>query len=139
MTKEEFEKRTGLKVKAEVFDKVQDIYMACGEGMNKDGFCALWKENNFRALLDAVTGEWKISEGAYNLAMKKIKEMEAERESDNWELAELLLGKAAAHQDSDLRREAVKLIGERNAVLTMLRLNLPLQEEDMEYIKNHLK
>lgn len=121
------------------FEQVHDIYVACGEGMNKDGFCALWKDNNFRALLDAVTGEWKICEGAYNLAVKKIRDMEAEKDADNMELAELLLGKAAAHQDSDLRREAVKLVGERNVVLTMLRLSLPLQEEDMEYIENNLK
>lgn len=135
----EFQKRTGLKLESAEFEKVHDIYVACGEGENKDEFCKLWKENNFRALLDVVSCERKISEGAYKLAMKKIKEMEAEKEAANWELAELLLGKAAAHQDSDLRREAVKLIGERNAVLTMVRLGLPLQREDMEYINNNLK
>ena len=139
MTREEFEKRTGLKMTTAGFAKVHDIYMACGDEIEKDRFCALWKENNFRALLDVVAGEWKISEGAYNLAMKKIKELEAEHEAANWELAELLLGKADAHQDSDLRREAEKLIGERNAVLTMVLLGLPLQEEDMDYINNHLK
>lgn len=139
MTREEFEKRTGLKMTTAGFAKVHDIYMACGDEMDKDRFCALWKDNNFRALLDAVTGEWMISEGAYNLAVKKIRDMEAEKEADNKELAELLLGKAAAHQDSDLRREAVKLVGERNVVLTMLRLGLPLQAEDMEYIENNLK
>lgn len=139
MTQLEFQKRTGLKLESAAFEQVHDIYMACGDGVSKDEFCKLWKANNFRALLDAVTGAWKISEGAYKLAVKKVRDMEAEKEADNKELTELLLGKAAAHQDSDLRLEAVKLIGERNAVLTMLRLGLPLQAEDMEYIENHLK
>lgn len=139
MTQEEFEKRTGLKMTSSGFKKVHDIYMACGDEMDKDEFCALWKSNNFCALLENVAHERNISEGAYNLAMKKIKELEVDKEAKNWELAELLLGKAAAHKDSDLRHEAVKLIGERNAVLTMLCLGLPLQEEDMEYIKDNLK
>lgn len=139
MTREEFEKRTGLKMTPAEFERMHDIYMACGDEMGKDEFCALWKSNDFRALLDKVAQEWQMRAGAYKLTMKKIKEVEAEKAVRDQELAELLLGKAAAHEDSDLRREAVKLIGEKNAVLTVLRLGLPLQDEDKAYIKNNLK
>lgn len=139
MTREEFEKRTGLKMTAAEFERVHDIYMACGDAMGKDAFCALWKANDFRALLGRVASEWQVSEGAYKLTMKTFKDVVAEKAARDQELAALLLGKAASHQDSDLRREAVRLIGERNAVLTVLRLGLPLQEEDKAYIKNNLK
>lgn len=129
----------GRKVKASEFEKIHGIYMACGDDMEKDAFCAKWKAGDLRGLLEKVAYERKMSEGAYYLAMKTVKSLMEEQEAANRELAEFLLGKAAAHQDSDLRNEAVRLIGVRNAILTTLRMGLPLCEEDMDYIGTNLK
>ena len=44
MTQKEFEERTKISTTAGEFEQVHDIYMACGDNMDKDEFCSLWKE-----------------------------------------------------------------------------------------------
>lgn len=46
-------------------------------------------------------------------------------------LAEFLLGKATAYNDTDFYREAVRLIGRKAAVLYKVKSGLPLWEEDV--------
>ena len=55
------------------------------------------------------------------------------------ELAAFLIGKSRACDDSDFRRMAVRLIGEQKVVLQTVEMNLPLWEEDKEFIKSNLK
>lgn len=139
MTQKEFEERTKISTTAGEFEQVHDIYMACGDNMDKDEFCSLWKEKNFRALLDKVTYEKNITEQAYGIAMSKIGRMNDEKSASNIELAEFLLGKACVYQDTDLYNEAVKLIGIKEVIIKKTRLGLPLWEEDLEYITKNLK
>ena len=139
MTQKEFEERTKLSMTADVFEQVHDIYMACGDDMDKDEFCSLWKANNFRALLDKVTYEKGITEQAYNMATDKIARMREQQKSQNSDLADFLLGKACAHQDTDLYKEAVKLVGMKEVVIRKIRMGLPMWEEDLEYINKNLK
>lgn len=139
MTQKEFEDRTNIHITADEFDAVHDIYMSCGDDMDKDEFCALWKGKKFRTLLDRVTYEKTITEQAYDMAMSKIREMNDERVASNVEYADFLLGKAEAYKDTDFRREAVKLIGSKEVVIAKIRLRLPMWEEDIEYISNNLK
>lgn len=139
MTQKEFEDRTNISISADEFDTVYDIYMACGDEMDKDEFCALWKGKKFRLLLDRVTYEKKITEDAYNLAMNKIEKMQEQQTDLNADYADFLLGKAEAYKDTDFRREAVKLIGDKEVVLAKIRLGLPMWDEDIEYITNNLK
>ena len=124
---------------ADVFDQVHDIYMACGDDMDKDEFCSLWKKNNFRALLDKVTYEKGITEKAYDMATNKIAKMQEQQKSQNRDLADFLLGKACAHQDTELYKEAVKLVGMKEVVIRKIRMGLPMWEEDLEYINKNLK
>lgn len=139
MTQKEFEARTGLSISAEDFVRVHDIYMACGDEMEKDEFCILWREENFRELLGRVVYEKGITEKAYGMAMNKIKRMQDEALPKNLDYAEFLLGKASAYEDTDFYKEAVKLIGEREVVMAKLRMGLVLWEEDFKYIINNLK
>ena len=55
------------------------------------------------------------------------------------ETAELLIGKAHTYNDTDFRRAAIRLIGEREVVLITIAMGLPLFEEDAEYIKNNIR
>ena len=139
MTQKEFEDRTNISVKADEFATIHDIYMSCGDDMDKDEFCTLWKGKKFRQLLDRVTYEKKITEDAYTLATNKIKKMQEQQQTLNMDYAEFMLGKAEAYLDSDFRREAVKLIGDEEVVVAKLRMGLPLWEEDKEYIINNIK
>lgn len=139
MTQKEFEERTGIKMDAEKFNQVHDIYMAVGDSVDKDTFCGLWKVGNFRALLTKATDEKKITELAYEMAMNKIERMKEQQMTQNMDYAYFLLGKAEAHQDTDFRREAVKLIGEKEVVMAKLRLGLPMWEDDKAYIVDNLR
>lgn len=139
MTQKEFEDRTKLKVFTNEFEAIHDIYMACGDKMDKDEFCILWRGKKFRELLDRVVYEKGITEKAYEMAMNKIKKMQDQALTQNVEYAEFLLGKAEVYKDTDFYREAVKLIGEKEVIVAKLRMGLPMWEEDIEYINNNLK
>lgn len=54
-------------------------------------------------------------------------------------MVEFLIGKSRAYDDTDFRRKAVKLVGERKVVLTTMEMGLPLWEEDMKFIKENLR
>lgn len=139
MTQKEFEERTSISMTEDDFATVHDIYMACGDRMDKDEFCALWKGKKFWELLNRVTDEKNITEQAYDMAMNKIKSMQEQQKNKGNDLAEFLLGKASAHQDTDLYKEAVKLVGMKNVVISKIRMGLPMWEEDLEYINKNLK
>lgn len=57
----------------------------------------------------------------------------------NEELAEFLIGKAHAYNDTDFRKEAVKLVGQSVAVKMTMDMGLPLWEEDKEFIRSVLE
>lgn len=139
MTQKEFEERTGISMTPDDFNTVYDIYMACGDEMDKDEFCALWKGKKFWELLNRVTDEKNITEQAYGMAMSKIKTMKEQQETRDAEQADFLLGKAEAYKDTDFYNEAVRLIGNKGVILAKIRLGLPLWDEDKEYIKDNLK
>lgn len=139
MTQKEFEERTNISLTAGEFEAVHDIYMACGDDVDKDEFCALWKGKEYRELLNMAANEKKVTEMAYGMAMNKIKKIEEQQRKQNVELAEFLIGKACAYDDTDFYREAVKLIGQRDVVLMKMRMDLPLWDEDKDYIKGLLK
>ena len=139
MTQKEFEERTNISLTADDFDTVHEIYMACGDEMDKDEFCRLWKAKKFWELLNRVTDEKKITEQAYDMAMNKIKKMQDQQVALNMDYAEFLLGKAEAYKDTDFYKEAVKLIGEKEVIIAKIRMGLPMWEEDKEYINNNLK
>lgn len=139
MTQKEFEDRTDMKVNANEFDRVHDIYMACGDDVDKDEFCTLWKGEKFGELLNMVTYEKNITEQAYGMAMKKIQNLQGQQAAKSQELAEFLIGKASAYEDTDFYREAVKLIGQREVTLMKLRMDLLLWDEDKAYLKELLE
>lgn len=51
-----------------------------------------------------------------------------------YEHVDFLLGKSRAYNDTDFRNEAIKLVGEKEVVMRTIYLNLPLWNEDKEYI-----
>lgn len=55
------------------------------------------------------------------------------------ELAEFLIGKASAYNDTDFYSAAVKLIGQKQVTLCKIKMGLPLWSEDMQYINDNLK
>lgn len=140
MTQKEFEDLTGMKVNANEFDRVHDIYMACGDDVNKDEFCKRYKSVLGRLeLLHMVTEEKKITEQSLDLMTRKLKEVQHGVAEEAQQIVEFLLGKACAYKDTDFYREAVKLVGQREVTRLKLLMDLPLWDEDKAYLKELLE
>ena len=63
----------------------------------------------------------------------------AEQQAVIEEMAEFLIGKACAYEDTDFYRQAIKLVGQQKVTRMKLEMDLPLWDEDKEYIKENLK
>lgn len=126
MILKEFEDRTGFKPTSEEFDYIHDVYMHTS--MNKDEFCKDFKKH----------GDSKIIRDVHVRAIN-FELMNKQKDERMNELAAFLIGKSRAYDDSDFRRMAVRLIGEQKVVLQTVEMNLPLWEEDKEFIKTNLK
>lgn len=140
MTRKEFEDRTRRIITAEDYCLVQNLYMAAGE-MDKDEFC---KEMRAMCAYDGVNDQIELRRilkeigrhvGAKDAEIHFLKERIQYKKE---ELAEFLVGKACAYEDSDFYREVVKLIGQRGVVLMKLRMDLPLWDEDKQFIESML-
>lgn len=131
MTQKEFEERTKCAVKPEVFAIINQLYMATN--MDKDEFCKEFKEMNdpmipgIRRSLREI-GKHLGTLEAINANMKK-----SMRKRNDY-LADVLIGKAHAYDDTDLRNEAVGLVGEVDVVKRTIELGLPLWDEDRKVI-----
>lgn len=125
MTQQEFEERTGLKPTGEEFDYIHDVYMHTS--MNKDEFCKDFKKH----------GDSKIIRDVHVRAVNfELQNKQKDERMD--ELADFLIGKSRAYDDTDCRKMAVRLVGEQKVVLKTIKMNLPLWEEDREYIQRNL-
>ena len=141
MTQKEFEERTRRKIAAEDYYLVENLYMAAGN-MGKDEFC---KEMRAMCAYDGANDHIELREclkeigrhvGAKDAELSFLKKNVS---GEKMELAEFLIGKACAYEDSDFYREAVKLIGQREAISMKLRMDLPLWEEDKKYLMSMLE
>lgn len=136
MNKKEFEERTRRLITDEDYGVVENLYMAAGN-MGKDEFC---KEMRAMCAYDAANDHIELRQclkeigrhvGVQDAELSFLKKTV---KGEKLELAEFLIGKACAYEDSDFYREAVKLIGQREVALMKLRMDLPLWDEDKKYI-----
>lgn len=141
MTQKEFEERTRRKIAAEDYNLVENLYMAAGN-MGKDEFC---KEMRAMCAYDGANDHIELrqclKEIGRNVGVKdaEVNFWKKRMTNTSNELAEFLIGKACAYEDSDFYNEAIKLIGQREVTLMKLRMNLPLWEEDKKYLMSALE
>lgn len=131
MTQKEFEDRTGWLIKAEDFYIINNLYMATE--MDKDVFC-----KEFRSM--QASGKLEIRQSLKEIG-NRIGTMETENQTmrkamrqRNADLADFLIGKAHAYDDTDFRNQAVKLVGEADVVKRTIELGLPLWDEDRKFV-----
>ena len=121
MTQKEFEERTGIKPTEEEFDYIHAVYL--NTSMNKDEFCKEWKKYGDSRIIRDV----HVRVLNYEMKCKR-------QESTINELADFLIGKAHAYDDTDFRNQAVKLVGEADVVKRTIELGLPLWDEDRKVV-----
>lgn len=129
MTQKEFEERTGLKTDAEEYTAIERMYMAAGD-MDKDEFCKRWRQTGKNPLTVSLAA----AASALAVQLQKRNQELTDLRDKNIEHAKFLLGKAHAYEDPDFRREAVRLIGERDVVRLTMEEGYPLWDEDRKYI-----
>jgi hypothetical protein len=135
MTQKEFEERTGLKLSACEFESVHSIYMAAGDGMDKDVFCKEWKRHGESKLLANIWRELRRQEQVVEGKTIVIANMQQEKE----ELVDFLLERAQKFGDEELLLKAIDMVGHAEVIRRKLAADMPLWERDREYIKNNLK
>lgn len=133
MTQKEFEIRTGLTVSADEYAGIEAVYMAAGE-MDKDVFCAEWKKIGGSRLVMDLFGEVMRQRGE----IERLKGDEQESRKLLGEAAEYLIEKSSERDDIGMRREACRLIGEREVVMYKLNYDQMLCDEDIVWIREQL-
>lgn len=138
MTQQEFIDRTGLHPTEDKFEAINEIYMLCPT-LDKDEFCRDYKAHGnsliIYDLMDAIECKTKAHENVFN-AYEAFRNERYNREID---LATVLLGKAAAYDDSELEREALQLVSRSTAILIKIKEGYQLTDDDFAYIANNLK
>lgn len=141
MTQKEFEDRTRKLITAEDYHLVENLYMAAGN-MGKDEFC---KEMRAMCAYDAANDHIELRQCLKEVG-KRVGGMDAELSflrktvsKEREDIAEFLIGKACAYNDTDFYSAAVKLIGQKQVTLCKIKMGLPLWSEDMQYINDNLK
>ena len=133
MTQKEFEIRTGLTVSADEYAGIEAVYMAAGE-MDKDVFCAEWKKIGGSRLVMDLFGEVMRQRGE----IERLKGDEQESRKLLGEAAEYLIEKSSERDDKGMRRQACRLIGEREVVMYKLNYDQTLCDEDLVWIREQL-
>ena len=96
--------------------------------MDKEEFCKDFKKH----------GNSKIIREVHTRATNF--ELQCKHDNELFEeMAAFLIGKSRAYNDTDFRKMAVKLIGEKRVVLKTVEMGLPLWEYDNDYIIENLK
>lgn len=115
MTRKEFEDRTHRLITPEDYTLVENLYMAAGD-MGKDEFCGELKK---MCAYDGANDHIELRKCLKEIG-RKLGGLEAENNhlkrrlhSDNRDLAEFLIGKASAYNDTDFYNKAVALIGQK--------------------------
>lgn len=133
MTQQEFEERTGMRVSAEEFDRIHDMYLAAGE-MDKDEFCREFRAHGHSPLVA------ELFKTCQNLEEQRLEQVEKNKAlmKQQVECAALLIHSANKHDDPYVYDAAVQLLGRRRAVLARLELGYGVDADDLAYVKNHL-
>ena len=121
MTQKEVEERTGIIPTAEEFDYIHAVYM--NTSMDKDAFCKEYKKH----------GESRIIREVHVRVLNYEMKCERQKNAIN-ELADFLIGKAHAYNDTDFRNQAVRLVGKVEVVKRTIELGLPLWDEDRKIV-----
>lgn len=134
MTQKEFEDRTGLKVTEEEYRGIEQMYYAV-PNMEKDEFCKHYTRVGSNPLTVGLAKQATVVNGMLEERNNELEDCHSKLE----ELAWVLIGKACAYDDSDMYMEAVRLLGQREAIMVKIKMGYPLWKEDKEYIRKNLK
>lgn len=125
MTQQEFEARIGTTVSPDVFETANRAYMACGDSMDKDTFCELWKteiRGNFQ-LVSILTAQVESLSQSLTRYMAQVDD-----------LARLLVDKSYDFDDNECRKVAIGILGKREYIKHILSQGADLSSDDRDLV-----
>lgn len=126
MTQKEFQERTGIAPTMEEFDYIHAVYM--NTSMDKDEFCKDFKKHGTSKIISDI-----------HARVVNFKLQSAQKDEYINDVVDFLIGKSRAYKDTDFRKIAVRLVGEKEVVLKTIHSGMPLWQEDREFIENELR
>ncbi len=141
MLQNEFEERTKLSVTADEFNGINALYMACGDGIDKDVFCKLYMSFEGRLeLLHRIEREHQRMKDALDEHKTMLKEADEIRSDVATEILEI-----SSREDcySQIRKELEKtawwLVGTVEVIKRKIKRGIALTLVEIEYIAENLK
>ena len=135
MTQKEFEDRTKLSVTADEFDAIDDMYMACGDNIDKDKFCSLYMTKEGRLTLMAeMAKQRKKADEALRVAKNEVRQAEEDMLKFQSGLADWLTEQAEKWAATDLRDKAIQILGAREYLRRKIKRGYNLWDVDKELL-----
>ena len=135
MTQKEFEDRTKLSVTADEFDAIDDMYMACGDNIDKDKFCSLYMTKDGRLTLMAeMAKQRKKADEALRVAKNEVRQAEEDMLKFQSGLADWLTEQAEKWAATDLRDKAIQILGAREYLRRKIKRGFNLWDVDKELL-----
>lgn len=138
MTQQEFIDRTGLTPTTEEFATIHRIYMACAT-LDKDEFCRDYKKHGMSRVIPQLMDCIAAKDNSINELFTQLTTLETKVNAQNIEMAEFLLGKAAAYEGEDFEYKALELVSRSTAITIKVKNGFPLTASDIDYIAKNLK
>ena len=141
MLQKEFEERTNLSITEEEFNGVNALYMACGDGIDKDTFCKLYTSFEGRLeLLHRIEREHQQMKDAleeHKLLLKEADEIRSDVATEVLEISSM--NECAAPIRKELEKTAYWLVGTKELIKRKVKRSIDLTPNEIEYIVENLK
>lgn len=142
MTKQEFAELTGINPTEEEFDKIHELYMATGAEMDKQSFCAAYKNCKDMTLVNALYHSLafsinRLKEERDRIEKEAVKELEDLREKTNAAAVKILdVAERTTNPDHAdfLNKAAVSLVGQFDVCRTKLEKGYAMDEEERNFL-----
>ena len=146
MLQKEFEERIGRSVTEQEYLEANAMYENAGD-MDKDEFCREWlKIGSYRLVKCLAEKTYQLTRALQETGqlLKESREICNDAADAMLEIEQgLLAGEEHTSRETFaaglLDRKAWFLVGAREVVLRKIKLGIPLSENDMNYIAEHLK
>lgn len=136
MLRKEFEERTKLSMTEEEFNGVNALYMACGDGIDKDEFCKLYVTMDGRLeLLHRIEREHQRMKEALDeqkLLHQEATEIISDAATDVLEISSM--EDCPASIRGQLEKTAWWLVGNKEVIKRKVKRSIPLSPDEIEYI-----
>ena len=144
MLQKEFEERTKLSISEAEYAKIDALYLACGDDIDKDVFCKLYMDFDGRLqLMHRIERENQRMEEALHekeLLHKEAMEIISDAADAMLEIETMLpTGEPAGTVAAELEKKAWWLVGKCEVIKRKAKMRIKFTEEDLDYINNNLK